>query len=586
MGAISAILGEEGDPELGERLQRMLDRSRYRGEPERHVEGGLAIGIQSMGWDASLHSAGNWLVAFHGYIGNWEELAPAHGLRFPEGAPDAHRLAIAFEALGDDLFAKLRGEWAVVIWNRQERAMFAARDVVGCRPMFWQAVDGRSYLASEVRQVIAGSGAPVEIDFETFQRFLCCDTNRDRSSVLGVCQIPAGEMSVFDSDQEGPRSKPFYRFGTEWPELSSVGLRSAAEIVRDRIETAVRRSSADQPMGVALSGGLDSSTVWGFAHRIESEKTGRPDIAALRLRYPGRDDDEGVYMDAVLAHRPGTKIDIQMRAPMVMPCLEEAAARADTPFLGNIIAQLELARAAASAGRKIMLTGHGGDYAFQGDTRDLEKAALRGRDLTAAWWAARLAIRYRRIGGASRRLVKRLFPRYRKFDPPDERGAERMASDGRSAEARSLWGGAEGALDEAGRRRMLEGLTIERAGWHNTPFEQVCAAFGVDVRHPLFDLDLLEAALSIPQKLHLAGGFFKGLLRIAAASELPEKVCSRRGNMVLDGFLHKGLTVSARDQSRVEGSETLEARLREIANGFETEMVFPLQLLMTDLERR
>ena len=63
MGSIVAILGEAGDPELDERLQRMLERSPYRGEPEFLVEGPLAIGIQSMGWDASLHSAGNWLVA-------------------------------------------------------------------------------------------------------------------------------------------------------------------------------------------------------------------------------------------------------------------------------------------------------------------------------------------------------------------------------------------------------------------------------------------------------------------------------------------------------------------------------------------
>ena len=75
MGAILAILGEAGDPDLAERLQRMIARSPCRGKPEFLIEGPLAIGIQSMGWDASLTDDGNWLVAFHGYIGNWTELA-------------------------------------------------------------------------------------------------------------------------------------------------------------------------------------------------------------------------------------------------------------------------------------------------------------------------------------------------------------------------------------------------------------------------------------------------------------------------------------------------------------------------------
>ena len=136
MGAILAILGEAGDPELGGRLQRMIECSPYRGEPEFLIEGPLAIGIQSMGWDASLHLGGNWLVAFHGYIGNWGELAPLHGWNFPEDANNAHKIAIAYEVLGNALFSKLRGEWAVMILDRRRGELLAARDVVGCRPMF------------------------------------------------------------------------------------------------------------------------------------------------------------------------------------------------------------------------------------------------------------------------------------------------------------------------------------------------------------------------------------------------------------------------------------------------------------------
>jgi len=593
MGAILAILSEAGDPELAERLQRMLARSPYRGEPEILVEGPLAIGIQSMGWDASLADDGNWLVAFHGYIGNWAELAAERGFRFPDGASNADRITASFEDLGDRLFAKLRGEWAVLIWDRREQALLAARDLIGCRPLFRQTFGGRAYFATEVRQVLAGSGAAPEIDLETFRRFLHIEPNRDRSSVRGVRQVPAGGLWDCDADRDAPRTEPFFRFGAEWPELGRVGLDEAAEVVRDRLETAVARASAARPMGVALSGGLDSSTVWGILSNLgtsETAETAGLDIAALSLRYPGRDYDEGDYMEAVFTDRPGAVIGIRMLPAMVRPGLEEAAVRADTPYLANIIAQLELARAAGADGRTIILTGHGADCAFQGDLRDLEHAVLRGREPAAAWWAVRLVVGQRMLGSAGRRLIRLLARRSPAALSPSEQDSGQPASGGLSTEALALWGGAGEALSEAGRQSMLEDHAIEQAGVCVTPWEQVSAAFGVEVRHPLLDLDLLEAAFSVSQKLHLARGFRKGLLRVAAAPYLPEKVRSRRGKMSLSDFVVEGLSAGVREQVGNGGAsgETTEilGGLEEIATGFGEAWVFPLHLLIVDLLRR
>ena len=590
MGAIVAILGEAGDPELAERMQRMLARSPYRGSPEFVVEGPLAIGIQSMGWDASLADDGNWLVAFHGYIGNWAELAAERGWRFPEDASNARKIATAYEDLGDRLFAKLRGEWALLIWDRRVQALLATRDLVGCRPLFQHAFEGRAFFATEVRQTLAGSGAPLEIDLETFRRFLHVEPNRDRSSVRGVYQVPAGAVWDCDADHDGPRSESFLRFGWDWPELSSVRLDEAAEVVHDRLEIAVARASADHPMGVALSGGLDSSTVWGILNNLGSAETGRPDIAALCLRFPDRDCDEGVFMDAVLAHLPGPRTDIRMLTAMVLPCLEEAAARADTPYLPNIISQLELARAAAADGRRIILTGHGGDHAFQGDLRDLEHAALREREPAAMWWAARLVVGQRMLGRACRRLIRLITWRCEATLSSTERGIGQAALGGMPTDVRALWAGTGDSLGEAGRQSILKGLVIEQAGWHLTPWEQVSATFGVDVRHPLLDLDLLEAALSVSQKLHLARGFRKGLLRVAAGCDLSGLVRSRRGKAGLSGFVIDGMSVGARGQSGDGGASGVSRRLggglEEIAAGFGEDYVLPLHLLIADLMRR
>ena len=146
---------------LKDSLQRMAARSLYRGRPEMLIEAPLALGIQTLGSDASLADVGDWLVAFHGYVGNWAELAAERGWRFGDGASNADKIAVGYEDLGGRLFAKLRGEWALLIWNRSGRVLLAARDVVGCRPLFIHRYGGRLYLATEIRQVLAGSGAEV-----------------------------------------------------------------------------------------------------------------------------------------------------------------------------------------------------------------------------------------------------------------------------------------------------------------------------------------------------------------------------------------------------------------------------------------
>ena len=130
---------------------------------------------------------------------------------------------------------------------------------------------------------------------------------------------------------------------------------------------------------------------------------------------------------------------------------------------------------------------------------------------------------------------------------------------------------------------MLRDLAIEQAGWVITPWEQVSAAFGLETRHPLLDLDLVEAALSVSQKLHLARGFHKGLLRVAAAPYLPRKVQTRRGKMSLSGFVIEGL--QAAHEPREVSAKSL-AELADITAGFDDEFVLPLQLFVADLFRR
>ena len=149
MGAILAVFGEAGDQELPERLEKMIAVSPYRGTAERILAPGAAMAIQTLGWDASIANVGDLVVAFHGFIGNWDELAPALGLRFADDASNAERLGVAFESVGERLFAQVRGKFAFVILDRRSGLVTAARDVYGVRPLFVHRHGNRTNLPSE-----------------------------------------------------------------------------------------------------------------------------------------------------------------------------------------------------------------------------------------------------------------------------------------------------------------------------------------------------------------------------------------------------------------------------------------------------
>ncbi len=505
MGAMVAILGEADDPGLEVRLDRMLERSPYRGTSERLVEGPLAIGVQTLGRDASMAAVGNWVVAFHGHIGNWDELAYGSSRAVPRDASNALRMAEAYEDLGDRLFARLRGEWAVLIWNRREKALLAARDFMGCRPLFWRAGRGSLYVASEVRQVLAGAGCSGEISWDYVRRFAGWEPNPELTVAKGVLRVPPGRLVEFGKRPGSPVSRAFVTLEelSDGPRPGNPG--EAAVILHRLVVRSVKRSLGSGPVQVAVSGGLDSAAVWSALC-----ETGRPGdgVSALSLRFPGHACDEGRYIDALLQGFDGTRGEVRMRTPEVEGRLRDCSSRVDGLCLANIMCQGALADAASGPTGGVVLTGHGGDLLFTGSPRAVLRALVSRPSLVTMMTALKIAGRspVRSLGAAARMLA------------------------GKHDAASGFQGGCPSVpLEDA--------LVLERSGWVLEPWEQVSASFGVETRHPLLDLDLLAFCWGLPSEWHYLGGLSKGLLRMAFASSWPRTIERRRSKVSLDPFL-------------------------------------------------
>lgn len=536
MGAIVAIMGEAGDPQLPERLERMLARSHYRGTPECHFEGGLAIAVQTRGWDASLATAGNWTVAIHGVIGNWSELAPAHGWEFPENASSATKLAIAYEHLGDDLFGKLRGEFSILIYDRREDHIVAVRDLWGRRPLFFERKGPTTFIASEIRQIRSGSETPNEIDGDVLiQAILWKPTYPTRTHVRGIGRVQAGQINVFRRDQSGD---PEPGKNTWEPTEGSSGrynFEAMTEELRVLIDQAVDRWLIGIPFAVSLSGGVDSSTVW--CSIANKEQAGDPHAALARLfscRNPRPSLDESAQVKRILAATATQKckfVDPSNGDGTVD--LIRNAERMDSPYYGAISTYRSISRADGFEDIDLVLGGFGGDLVLGGSRSYLADLArdLRLVQLVCDLWTLEppLAQRrlsfiasktaapvWRRLKSATRAQKRQPIPDW--IHPSRQYVFENQPPRPVRYDDRHLQYSHQCQIIET--IEMQQGLAAQEGA------EQLRASEGLALGSPLIDIDILDFAFRLPPRAFTNGKRYKELLRSVSYNDLGQTVAS------------------------------------------------------------
>jgi len=556
LGAILAILGEAGNPELAERLQRMLARSPYRGKPEFLVDGPLAIGIQSMGWDASLHSAGNWLVAFHGYIGNWDELAVERGWRFPDGASNAEKISVAFEDMGNRLFGRLRGEWAALIWNRRERTLLAARDVIGCRPLFVHKHRDAIYVATEIRQVLAGSEAAVRLNPNAPADFLLLRfPENGRTFFEGVGMLPGGVVRELHSGPVG-EEEDFEFWGPPPMNPSASSSEELAEELQELLDVAVRRATPESGAGVSLSGGLDSGSVWGtLASQVSSNDLRSGKYRPFSNVYPGMPCDETPYIRSVLDFTGTDGILVDSAGHRGRDYLSLFCEVFDWPSLPNCFALELICKAASKEGQSVLLTGLGGDNWLHGSLDYVRELFYSGHMIGAVLDLMRV-----RLPSSNKGFFRKIFW----LSPglgltrllPFLRGAAGLRQDIVADAHREVdfpicgsWDQRVGGeLLSQSQRTLLRGMDRLAAVFILEFCELQAARHGIEIRHPLMDADIVDFAFATDPRSMVEGRCFKHLLRRAMMGRLPAAVLARIERTAFNCLFEQEVDLLQRDR--------------------------------------
>ncbi len=204
-------------------------------------------------------------VVFNGEIYNHRELRAeleGRGHRFATGHSDTETLLHGYREWKEDLPRRLNGMFAFALWDSAAGRLFLARDRFGEKPLYWGRRNGLFAFGSELRVFDEHSAFPVDIDPDSVRKLLAYGFIPAPSSFYrGVRKLPAGSWMTYELKSGGIREECYWRYRLP-REKEAISVEDAAEELRHCLGRAVRRRMiADVPLGVFLSGGIDSGAV-------------------------------------------------------------------------------------------------------------------------------------------------------------------------------------------------------------------------------------------------------------------------------------------------------------------------------------
>ena len=311
---------------------------------------------------------GRYLIVYNGEIYNFRELreqAQADGLRFRTQS-DTEVLLELFARDGEAVLARLRGMFALAIWDRHTRRVFLARDPYGIKPLYVARADDGWLFASQVKALLASGVVSREPDPVGQAGFwLLGSVPEPRTWFRDISLLPAGHCAWITAEGIQP-SRSYWDIGDTWREAQTDGVEDddARLIARDALRASIRAHLvSDVPVGVFLSGGIDSGTLAALM-----KDAGAADLKGVTIafdEFSGTHDDE-VPIASELARRYG--IDHHVRRigrqefERDLPTILDAM---DQPSVDGINSWYA-SKAVSELGLKVVVSGVGGDELFQG----------------------------------------------------------------------------------------------------------------------------------------------------------------------------------------------------------------------------
>ncbi len=461
---------------------------------------------------------------------------------------DTESVVHGYEEHGDAIFARLDGMFALALWDARRRRVLLARDPFGKKPLYVaRSANGRRlFFGSEIKALLA-AGVPVAAAAENLGEYLAFGyVPSPRTFFRGIEKLPPSSFTAIDAHGiEAPQRYWELRFPAQG-EAAAMSEQEAIERTDALLVAAVRkRLVADVPLGILLSGGIDSSGVAAIA-AAAARASGGPAVRTFCVGFEDATFDERPYAAAVAQHI-GADHHAELVKPDAAALIETLIAHHDEPFGDSSALPTYLVAQVARRHVTVALNGDGGDEAFAGYDRFY--AALLAERLPAP--AIALADRTLRLFGsgqlpnrhplrqaqrfaakASRPFLERYFA-WSTFNDVADVAQLAGAATADPQRLLSSWRETLATLDAAQpRASVLSRLLYLNARTYLLDdllpkMDRMTMAHGLEARSPFLDRDLFAFAASLPDRFKRSGREGKVVLRKALVDRLPPGILRR-----------------------------------------------------------
>jgi asparagine synthase (glutamine-hydrolysing) len=524
------------------------------------------IDLSASGRQPMTLEGGRYTIVFNGEIYNYREIV-AELERCGErlhSTSDTEVIVAGYRKWGPALLPRLRGMFAFAIWDAENRTVFLARDRLGVKPLYVAEVAGGLLFASEVRALLATNLVPRVASRRALAGYLAFGSVREPETIVeGIRMVPAGHYAEFSAGK--------LRYERYW----APPMRIDRSISRDDAlvelhqllrETVSLRLVSDVPVGVFLSGGLDSSALVALAAELSSKP-----VHTFTVTFDEAAFDEACFAEEIASRFGAIHHPRRLSAGRALEELDDALASLDQPSSDGINTYF-VSKAVRAAGVSVALSGIGGDELFCGYGGFRQ---FRGAGYIAPWLHLLKARRSPEFGLAAPMSVRKavsllgtrgdpfaMYSVFRVMLGPDQRHRLFGFSDDEGVAPNPLdstisdWA-TSGQGDFIAAFGFFE-LTNYLRNTLLRDTDVMGMAHGLEIREPLLDHVLVERAMTLPGKMKLAPGRNKPMLA-DAVREVPSLTSHRPKlgfTLPLGVWLRSSLKGWA--QQRLAGSDVID----------------------------
>lgn len=537
-----------------ELLHSMCERMTHRGPDSEglYLTSGVALGMRRLaiidlvtGEQPVFNEDQSVAVVLNGEIYNYRELRAdlekrGHSFR---SASDTEVLPHLYEEYGDRMIGELNGMFAFALWDSKRRRMLIARDRFGEKPLYWGVFDKTLVFASEPKVLLAHPAVRPALNLQALRQYLSFDYVPAPLSIYeGIGKLPAAHKLVIEDGRVDVECYWQLNYETRTPVPSEA---EAAARLQELLAESVRlRLVSDVPLGVLLSGGVDSSSIAALAVRASSEP-----VKTFSISFAEASFDESAYARSVAKFLGTDHHEERLSANLAANLVSEIGAWMDEPFSDPSLVPTYLLSRFTRKHVTVALGGDGGDELFAGypmyaghrwaDIYQRMPATVRTgvieplirllpvktKNLSLDYKALRF------VTGAKYDTVARHHIWFGSFTPEEQQQLltpEALAeTDGDIyRQAREMMSECE----EHDRLKSMQNLDtrLYLAEDILTKVDRASMAVSLEVRAPFLDRNVAEFAASLPSNYKLRGHKTKYILKKAVDELLPRFV-TRRG---------------------------------------------------------